>query len=222
MNDLTRVITPTDSEWPHEQLDVLGPDAPTQLWVRGADLRTLTLRSVAVTGCRASTPYGDGVAQQLGADLALDGITTVTGLSYGIDAAATRGALTEFGPILGVLASGIDTPWPRGHAELLATIARSRNGALVSEQPPLTLPSRRLFLRRGQLMAALSGAVVIVEASSRSAALHLAAAAQQFGRPTLAVPGPLTSTGSLGTHALLRDGVARIFTGADDVRRAIT
>jgi DNA processing protein len=210
-----RVIIPTDPEWPRQLAD-LGDDEPIALWLRGtADLATCTRRSVSIVGSRATTSYGSYVATDMATTLAQNGWTIVSGGAYGIDAAAHCGALTVDGVTIAVQASGIDRPYPAGHANLLDAVAA--NGVVLSEWPPGRNATRLRFLARNRLIAALSQATVIVEACSRSGSLNTARHATKLGRPLMAVPGPVTSEQSAGTNALIRDGRARLITSAKDI-----
>lgn len=210
------VLIPHDEAWP-AGLAVLGDRAPLALWTRGdAGLLTTSLPGlVTVTGARAATAYGAHVASMLAGDLARRGRVVVSGAAYGIDAAAHRAALASGRPSIAVMASGVDRPYPAGHRELLGEIVD--NGVLVAEVPPGTAPSRERFIQRGRLLAAVSGATVIVEAGLRSGSLNMARVAAGLGRPVGAVPGPVTSATSVGTHRLLHDGTATLVTDASDV-----
>ena len=117
-----------------------------------------------------------------------------------------------------VLAGGVDVLYPAGHSALLHRIGR--NGLLVSEYPPGVRPARHRFLTRNRIVAALSGATVVVEAGIRSGAASTAAWARALGRVVCAVPGPVTSAASAGCHALLQAG-AELITRAEDVREII-
>ncbi|MFG2113022.1 DNA-processing protein DprA [Streptomyces sp. NPDC048718] len=209
-----RFLIPGDPEWPR-QLDDLGDTRPLGLWVRGpADLRTWALRSVAVVGARACTPYGAHVAATLAAGLAERGWVVVSGAAYGVDAAAHRGALGSGGATVAVLACGVDVPYPRGHAQLLARVAEQ--GLVVGELPPGGHPTRSRFVLRNRVIAALTRGTVVVEAPYRSGSLVTARAAASLGRHTMGVPGPVTSGLSAGVHELLR-GEATLVTDAADV-----
>lgn len=207
-----RVLTPQDEEWP-EQLTDLQETAPHCLWVHGPDPldQLCGPRSVALVGSRASTPYGEDTAATLAAAFAARGGTVVSGGAYGIDAAAHRGALAaDDGATVAVLAGGLDALYPRGNTRLLEQI-RERH-LLVSEAPPGTAPTRWRFLSRNRLIAALSHAVVVVEASWRSGALSTARRADDLSRPVGAVPGPVTSAASAGCHRLIRECGAVLIT----------
>ncbi|WP_248960572.1 DNA-processing protein DprA [Sphaerisporangium perillae] len=210
-----RLIVPGDLEWP-TQLDDLGPDRPLGLWLHGdADLRFSCLRSVAVVGSRAATPYGGHVAAEFGAGLAEGGWTVISGGAYGVDAAAHRGALAGSAPTIAVLACGIDIAYPAGNHDLFAAIRR--NGVIVSECPLAVRPTRPRFLVRNRVIAALSRGTVVVEAALRSGALNTASHAVALRRHLAAVPGPVTSENSAGCHRLIRRAEAVCVTSVRDV-----
>ncbi|MGW9369892.1 DNA-processing protein DprA [Streptomyces xanthophaeus] len=209
-----RFVVPGSPEWP-TQLDDLGDARPVGLWVRGMpDLRAWALRSVALVGARACTPYGAHMAQGLAAGLAERGWVVVSGAAYGIDGAAHRGALASGGATVAVLACGVDVAYPRGHAGMLGRIAGQ--GLVLGELPPGSHPTRSRFLLRNRVIAALTRGTVVVEAALRSGALVTARRAQDLGRFTMGVPGPATSALSAGVHELLR-GEAVLVTDAAEV-----
>ena len=214
-----RLICPGDPEWP-PQLDDLGAHRPYALWARGNDLRAACGQAVAVVGSRAATAYGTHVATGISADLAGNGWAVISGAAYGIDAAAHHGALLADGYTVAVLACGADIAYPRGHADLLATIATC--GTIVSEYPPGQVVSRIRFLARNRIIAALSVGTVIAEAGLRSGALATARYARNLGRPVMAVPGPVTSAQSAGCHQLIRDHAAACVTDAADILTHLT
>lgn len=200
-----RLVCPGDEEWPAALDDLGSLDTDSfGLWVRGQRVLAPTCeRSVAVVGTRTATEYGARIAADLGAGLAECGWTVVSGLAYGIDAAAHRGSLAGGGPTVAVLACGVDVAYPKGHQGLYDAIAA--NGLIVSEHPPGASPQRTRFLVRNRLIAALSLGTVVVEAAARSGARSTARHAGELFRHVMAVPGPITSTVSAGCHQLLRD-----------------
>lgn len=209
-----RFVCPGSAEWP-SQLDDLGDARPVGLWVRGGpSLRAWALRSVAVVGARACTPYGAHMAQSLAGELAERGWVVVSGAAYGIDGAAHRGALAAGGATVAVLACGVDVSYPRGHAGLLGRIASQ--GLLLGELPPGSHPTPSRFVLRNRVIAALTRGTVVVEAAHRSGSLVTARRAQALGRITMGIPGPATSGLSAGVHELLR-GEAALVTDAAEV-----
>lgn len=213
-----RVLAPDDDEWPAGVRDLSVP--PICLWVVGpASLRPLGDRSVALVGARAATTYGEHVARDLGYGLAERGFAVVSGLAYGIDAASHRGALAAAGTSVAVVAGGLDRTYPRGNEALMRKLAA--DGAVVSEVPPGSTPSRSRFLQRNRLIAAIAGGTVVVEAAWRSGSLSTARVAAGLGRPVAAVPGPTTSMTSAGCHALIRSGAAVLVTDAAEVAELV-
>ncbi|MET3983647.1 DNA-processing protein DprA [Streptomyces sp. PvR034] len=209
-----RFVCPGSAQWP-SQLDDLGDARPVGLWLRGLpDLRTWALRSVAVVGARACTPYGAHMAQGLAAGLAERGWVVVSGAAYGIDGAAHRGALAAGGATAAVLACGVDVAYPRGHAGLLGRIAAQ--GLVIGELPPGSHPTPSRFVQRNRVIAALTRGTVVVEAAHRSGSLVTARRAHGLGRFTMGVPGPATSGLSGGVHELLR-GEGVLVTDAAEV-----
>ena len=213
-------LIPGDQHWPTALAD-LGDRAPYALWVKGAaSLLSGPLSDrVTITGSRAATGYGEHVAGQLAADLSNAEPVIIGGGAYGIEAAAHRSALAAGGQTVAVLAGGIDRRYPAGNAELLDRIGDV--GLLVSERPPQSAPTRQMFLARHRLMAVLSGASVVVEASPRSGALHTASEALALGRGVGAVPGPVTSAASHGTNDMLRHGTASLVANFGDALRLL-
>lgn len=210
-----RLLVPGDEEWP-PGLDDLDTQAPFCLWVRGPlHLADATHHAAAVVGARACTPYGEHVATELAAECARRGITVVSGAAYGIDGCAHRATLTNAGATIAVLPCGIDRAYPRGHEQLIRRIGD--DGAVISEIPPGRPPTRRRFLERNRLIAALSRATVVVEAAHHSGSRTTALCAIRLRRPVGAVPGPITSAASYGCHRLLRDDGAICITSADDI-----
>jgi DNA processing protein len=214
-----RIVTRADAEWPG-QLDDLAEHAPLCLWVRGDPSRLQRLDpAVALVGARAATSYGEHVALELSADLAGSGTPVVSGGAYGIDGAAHRAANAVGGLTVALLAGGADRAYPVGHTQLLGQIAET--GAVVSEVPCGSAPTKWRFLQRNRLIAALTSATVVVEAGWRSGSLNTAGHAATLGRPVGAVPGPITSAASAGTHRLLREFGAQCITSAEDIRELL-
>ncbi|MFD5750579.1 DNA-processing protein DprA [Streptomyces sp. NPDC127033] len=213
-----RFVCPGDAEWP-SQLDDLGAARPIGLWIRGRpDLRIWSLRSVAVVGARACTPYGAHMAASLGSGLAERGWVVTSGAAFGVDGAAHRGALAADGATVAVLACGVDVVYPPGHAELVGRIAEQ--GLVIGELPPGDHPTRSRFVLRNRVIAALTRGTVVVEAEYRSGSLVTARCAQRLGRFTMGVPGPVTSGLSAGVHELLR-GEGVLVTDAAEVAELV-
>ena len=217
-----RLITADDAEWPllafNSFTGVTGrPQAhePMVLWAVGpATLDEISDRAAAIVGTRAATAYGEFVAADLASGLATRDTAVVSGGAFGIDGAAHRAALAAEGVTVAVLAGGIDVPYPSAHTAMLRRIPEA--GLVISEYPPGERPARHRFLTRNRLVAALAGATVVVEAGARSGAANTAAWAGALGRSVCAVPGPVTSSASVGCHVLLRGG-ANVVTRTEDL-----
>ena len=205
----------TEPQWP-TALDDLGDTAPLGMWFLGtADLVAAARRAVSIVGARIATGYGIHVAGELAAGLAERGWAVVSGAARGIDGAAHRGALAARGMTVAALACGIDLVYPAGHEALIGAIAS--DGLVLSELPPGTSVSRFRFLDRNRVIAALGLGTLVVEAAARSGSLVTARLADELGRPVLAVPGPVTSEASEGTHQLIRDGALLVTRAAEVV-----
>ncbi|MET9202692.1 DNA-processing protein DprA [Gordonia sp. NPDC003585] len=218
-----RLVTPDDDEWPgYALLSLATADTaarggvPLALWVRGPmRLDDLTLASVALVGSRAASSYGEHVTATLASGLCSNGFAIVSGGAFGVDGVAHRAALGSAGQTVAVMACGIDRDYPAAHTQLLREIARV--GAVISEYPPGTTAAKHRFLTRNRLVAALSGATVVVEAGRRSGAANTAAWARKLGRPLGAVPGPVTSATSVGCHRMIADQQAALVYDVDGV-----
>lgn len=188
-------------------------DPPHVLYCRG-QLEPRDQLAVAIVGSRRCTLYGRQQAERLAGALARAGVTIVSGLARGIDAAAHRGALQAGGRTIAVFATGLAGVYPPEHKDLAEQILP--HGALLSEFPLDQQPLPGLFPQRNRIISGLSLGVIIVEASRRSGALHTARHAMEQGRDVFAVPGRIDQLSSQGCHDLIRDGVALI-QSADDV-----
>lgn len=209
-----RFVIPGDLEWPQQLADLAAP--PLGLYVRGeADLRMLSLTSIAVVGSRAASPYGTRIASDLAADLAERGWAVVSGAAFGIDGAAHRGVLAVGGLTAAVLANGVDEEYPRAHTDLIRRIRES--GVVISEVPPGSHPTRSRFLTRNRIIAALTRGTVVVEAALRSGSLRTAAQAEELMRVVMATPGPIDSHSSAGVHRWIADRRAELVTSAAEV-----
>jgi DNA processing protein len=187
---------------------------PPALHVLG-DAALLRAPALAIVGSRRATRDGLLFTERLAADVAAAGLVVVSGLAYGIDSAAHRGALAT-GRTVAVLASGVDIPSPRGNRALYERIAET--GAVVSEFDRGTRAFPGNFLQRNRVISGLCLGTVVVEAAERSGALITARHAREQDREVFAVPGsPLRET-SAGPNGLLRDGAALVTSWRDVVR----
>jgi DNA processing protein len=199
-------------EYPDRLRDL--EDPPAALHVLGDPGALHAEDGVAVVGARRAADYGLDVARSLGRGLSAAGVTVVSGLAMGIDSAAHAGALAASGRTVGVLAGSAHVPYPAGGARLHAAVAA--RGAVVSELPPGAEAHGWCFVARNRIIAALGAVTVVVQAAERSGSLTTADFAAELGRAVGAVPGPVTSRLSAGTHALIQSG-APLVTGPGDV-----
>lgn len=192
-----------DPHYPAALLE--SPDPPLLLHAVGR-LASLGHPAVALVGSRHATPAGQRLAGRLAAELAVLGVAVVSGLAVGIDAAAHEATLTTGGPgaTIAVVASGLDAVYPRQHRGLFQRIAEA--GLVVSEHPLGTPALPAYFPQRNRIIAGLSCAVVVVEATLRSGSLITARLASEAGRDVFAVPGPLSSAQSAGCNRLIKSG----------------
>jgi DNA processing protein len=206
-----RVILPHDEGYPERLRAIYDP--PALLFMLGEKVPGES-PCVAVVGSRRATAYGKWAAETIGAELARKGVTVVSGAAYGVDGHAHLGCLKAGGFTAAVMGCGVDRVYPAGHAQLLDRIAG--RGCILSEYPPGSDPLPWRFPHRNRIIAGLSHAVVVVEASEKSGALITADLALDEGREVMAVPGPVTSTLSRGTNALIQKG-AKLVTSVDDI-----
>ena len=198
----------------------LDPRPPAVLFTRG-DLGLLAGRRAGVVGTRNATASGRHAATELGRRLGAAGVNVVSGLARGIDGCAHRGVLAAGGggrPI-GVVASGLDVPYPRQNAGLWEEVATS--GLLLSEYAPGVEPLTYHFPARNRIVAALSEVVVVVESRAKGGSMITVHEAVERGVPVMAVPGATVNRAADGTNLLLRDGAAPVL-GADDVLDALS
>ena len=202
------------AEYPSALNDL--PDPPPLLWIKG-DAALLARPALSLIGARTASSLGLRMARRLSQDLGAAGFTIISGLARGIDAAAHEGALPT--GTVAILPGGIDQPYPAQNAELMAQIAAQ--GLLIAEEPPGTTPHPYHFPKRNRLVAALSPALIVVEAALKSGSLQTARTALDLGRDILAVPGHPFELRAAGCNQLIRDG-ARLITSAPDVLAALS
>lgn len=205
------VLVEADSDYPQNLRQII--DSPGALFRRGSATGQDPL-AVAIVGTRHATRYGLRQADRLAAGLARAGLTVVSGLARGVDAAAHQGTLRAGGRTVGVLGSGLLNVYPPEHVDLAKEIAES--GAVYSEMPPRSHPLSGAFPQRNRLISGMSLGVIVVEAPERSGAMITAEHAIQQGREVFAVPGPADSRTSRGCHRLLREG-AKLVEDVDDI-----
>ena len=205
------IVDANDAAFPPLLREIFDP--PILLYAAG-ELPVTDTACVAIVGTRRASHYGRQQAERLAIDLVHAGVTVVSGLARGIDAAAHRATLEAGGCTLGVLAGGLAEIYPHEHFDLANAI--SHQGGMIAEMPLHTSPRRGHFPRRNRIISGISLGVVVVEAASRSGALVTARHALEQNREVFAVPGHVDHPESHGCHQLIRDG-AKLVTCVDDV-----
>lgn len=191
-------------------------DPPVVLYVRGAWSECLERPCVGIVGSRRCSTYGQNAALMLSRELAQRGLTIISGMARGIDAAAHRGALEAGGKTVAVMGTGLDQFYPRDHSKLALEILK-RGGALVTQFPLGTPPVSENFPYRNRVISGLSLGVVVVEAAENSGSLITARLAMEQNREVFAVPGNITSRNSFGTNYLIKGAGAKLVQQWQDV-----
>ena len=210
-NNNANMVVKDAPDYPQRLLEL--PNPPALLFVRGRLTKEDEL-AVAIVGTRHATPYGLKQAERFGFSLARAGITVVSGLARGIDAAAHEGALNGGGRTIAVLGSGLGQIYPSEHQGLADAVAA--DGALISEYAPDAKPRGGMFPQRNRLISGLALGTLVIEAPDRSGALITARLAGEQNREVFALPGPVTSRASRGCNQLIRDGATLVQT-VDDI-----
>lgn len=195
-----------DSEYPEKLREIYDP--PYCLFVKG-ELPPPDKKAVAVVGARGCSAYGEAVACNIGKQLALCGVSVISGLALGIDGAAHRGALEGKGATFAVMGCGVDVCYPASHRKLYGQICEE--GGVLSEFAVGSQPRQAFFPIRNRIISGLADAVVVVEARPRSGSLITADRALEQGRMVYAVPGRISDSLSSGTNWLLSQGAAPFF-----------
>ncbi len=209
-----RFVTREDPDWP-AKLSLI-PDPPLWLHVRGT-LPAPSEQTAAIIGSRGADTYGLRMAEFTARELAVRGISVVSGMAEGIDGAAQKEALLAGGKSYAVLGCGVNICYPNANYELFRTLSEGGKGAVISEFAPGTPPSQWHFPDRNRLIAGLSDCLIVVEARGpKSGSQITVGCALDQGKEVFAVPGRLTDPLSRGCNELIRNG-ASIMSSPDDV-----
>lgn len=206
----TNLILAEEDAFPKELLEI--PHPPFALYYRGSLPSDGT--RIGVVGTRKATPEGEDLAYEISRSLAAKGVTVVSGLAFGIDSAAHKGALST-GKTIAVLATGVDDPYPAANKKLAEQILGT-DGTLFSEYPPGSPALPHRFLERNRIVSGLSKAIMVIEAPQRSGSLATARFALEQNRDVFVAPGPAGHRNYSGSHALIREG-ARLATCAEEI-----
>lgn len=188
-------------------------DPPALIYLKGS-AAVLNSAGVAVVGARAASTYGLQMARRFSRDIAVQGLSVISGLALGVDSNAHAGALEASGKTVAVLGCGLDIVYPPSNRKLFEEIAA--HGAIVSEYPPGTPPDGFRFPARNRIISGLALGVLVVEAAKNSGSLITAQLALEQGREVFAIPGRIDSGKSEGTHRLLQDG-AKLVHSVNDI-----
>ena len=207
------IMTIQDADYPERLAQIYDP--PCVLYRIGKPLNVDDRLTVGVVGARNCTPYGEDLAGRLGLELARSGVTLVSGMARGIDAAGLHGALKGGGSVISVLAGGLDVIYPRENESLYQDVKAV--GTLLSEYPPGTENAGHHFPARNRILSGLSMGVAVVEAGEPSGALITARHALEQDREVFAFPGPVGAAASLGANRLIQRGEAKLILSAADI-----
>jgi len=205
------IVTLADTSYPRALLEISDP--PVLLYAIGRS-ELLQRPALAIVGSRNATAQGEANAESFARALSEAGLTIVSGLAMGIDAAAHRGGLAGPGSTIAVLGTGVDIVYPRRNADLADKL--TTRGLLVSEFPLGTAPAAYNFPRRNRLISGLARGCLVVEAAAASGSLITARTAAEQGREVFAIPGSIHSPLARGCHALIKTG-AKLVESAQDV-----
>ena len=206
-----QILTLDDTAYPAPLKQIYDP--PVLLYVRGS-LDALLRPGIAMVGTRHPTPYGSGMAERLGTDLAARGLVIISGMARGVDTAAHRGALAAQGVCVAVFGTGVDVPYPKENSRLAEQILAA-GGTLLSEFPIGTFPAPQNFPIRNRIISGMSIGVLVVEAAEYSGTRITARCALEQNRDVFAVPGNVTNKNSWGPNTLIKQGAKLVATWED-------
>lgn len=206
-----RVMTYQDADYPQRLKNLADP--PAVLYIRGKVFHFDEEAAIGVVGAREPSPYGIKYAERFGMELAAGGALVVSGIAEGLDSCAIRGALKGGGPVVSVLAGGVDMVFPPRNRYLYEDVAAA--GALISENPPGTPHKGMYFLRRNRILSGLCLGVLAVECRPYGGTMNTVGHALEQDRDVFAIPGSLDAPMSAGTNRLIQQGAKLVTCGRD-------
>ena len=219
------MVSMDDPSYPPRLKEIYDP--PLILRVRG-NPEVLTRPGIAMVGTRHPTPYGSGMAERLGCDLAAQGLVIISGMARGVDTASHRGAISAKGKTIAVFGTGVDVIYPKENSRLAEQIL-ALGGALISEFPLGTFAAPQNFPIRNRIISGMSVGVLVLEAAEYSGTRITARCALEQNRDVFAVPGNVTNKNSWGPNTLIKQGAKLVATWEDvwedlppEVRLALT
>jgi DNA processing protein len=213
-------ITPlflSDANYPKKLLNCY--DSPTLLYYKGsANLNAP--KTIAVIGTRTCTDYAKSITEKLVKDLAVQNITVVSGLAYGVDAIAHKAAVKNNIPTIGCLAHGLDQIYPTEHSNLAKDMLK-HGGGLLTEFRNKTKPDKHNFPSRNRIVAGMSDATIVIETSIKGGSMITAELANSYNKDVFALPGRVSDSKSEGCHFLIKNNKASLFVNAEDIIAAL-
>ncbi|MGC1372084.1 MAG: DNA-processing protein DprA [Candidatus Sulfotelmatobacter sp.] len=206
-----RVISSEDACYPPRLKEIYDP--PVVLYLRG-NIELLPQPGIAMVGTRHPTPYGLGMAERLGCDLAKQGLVIISGMARGVDTASHRGAISAKGKTIAVFGTGVDVIYPKENSRLSEQIL-ALGGAFISEFPLSTFAAPQNFPIRNRILSGMSVGVLVVEAAEYSGTRITARCALEQNRDVFAVPGNVTNKNSWGPNTLIKQGAKLVATWED-------
>jgi len=206
-----RIVSLDDPAYPADLKQIYDP--PLVLYVRGNEA-VISQPGIALVGTRHPTPYGTGMAERLGCDLAARGLVIFSGMARGIDTAGHRGAIAAKGKTVAVLGTGVDVPYPKENAKLMDQVL-ALGGAIISEFPMGTFAAPQNFPIRNRIISGISLGVLVIEAAEYSGTRITARSALEQNREVFAVPGNVTNKYSWGPNTLIKQGAKLVATWED-------
>lgn len=206
-----RIMTCQDADYPERLRQI--PDPPAVLYIKGRVFHFDEEVAIGVVGAREPSDYGRRMAEKLGLELAAGGALVVSGIAPGLDSCALKGALKAGGPVVSVLAGGVDVPYPYENRFLYQDVAAS--GALISEYPPGTEHKGHHFPRRNRILSGLTLGVLAVECRSFGGTMLTVNHALEQDRDLFAIPGPVDAPMSEGPNRLIQQGAKLVTCGRD-------
>jgi len=206
-----RIMTIQDGDYPQRLRSIADP--PLVLYIRGKVFHFDEEAAIAVVGARNPSPYGEKWAERLGLELAAGGALVLSGIAEGLDTCAVKGALKGGGPVVCVLAGGVDVPFPVENRFLYQDVAAA--GALISESPPGTSHRGWRFPRRNRILSGLSLGVLAVECRAFGGTMNTIGHALEQDRDIFALPGAVDAPMSEGPNRLIQQGAKLVTCGRD-------
>lgn len=213
-------VTKGDRIYPKQLLELKNP--PKQIFYRGSLGSKLFANSIAIVGSRRMTRYGASTVDKFVSAFVQSGIATISGYMYGVDTEVHSKTVQYGGKTLAVMGGGINKPYPPENDKLYTKILQS-GGVVMSEYDPEASPKLWMYPQRNRIVAALSSiGILVIEAGEKSGSLITVNYAKQIGSNVYAIPGPITSSVSVGANHLIKEGAAKLVSSPSDIIKQTT